>query len=368
MKKNLNILYRYRDGRRILLSYFHKILSIIGNEDIDEISKKRVIPQNGDISLPANFNITPALGAVLGYIVSEGTITSDSVHISNIDKECLADIKRSLEKIGVPFFQTATAIISGSRVFVELIHALGASGKSQTKKVAPFIFGSNKKVIASYISAYFEGDGEVDGQQVTATSKSEELLSGLSYLLFGFGIVARIRRKTVKYKGRPRKFFILAISGQDNLRAFQEKINFRTTRKQETLKNLCLVEGNTNVDTIPGLAPLFLDLREHFGSQLSMIPNLSPLSRGVYNPSPKELGRIVSDIEERVATFKQSASATRNLHVSFLDYRMNLKNENSALSASFERGMPARTSYSMIRNASVHVAETYNTLSFLASH
>ena len=56
------------------------------------------------------------------------------------------------------------------------------------------IFGRNIETIRFCISAYFSGDGGVDGQAVTATTASKQLASDLLYALSRFGIWARSRR------------------------------------------------------------------------------------------------------------------------------------------------------------------------------
>jgi hypothetical protein len=259
--------------------------------------------------------ITEDLATLLGYISAEGTINRDAIHISNIDTNVLDILRTACERTGVLNFSTPKGVVISDRPFIALIHALGADGRSKEKRVPSSVFGFSSACIAAYLRSYFEGDGGVDGLSVTATSKSKRLLSEISYLLIGFGITTRLRRKSIRYEktGGRRTFWVLSISGQDNLNLFRTAVGFDTKRKKDSLDSICGKESNTNVDVIPATAPLLAELRMHFGSQLHGIPNLSLLSLGVYDPSPRELSRLVRTIEKRVEDWKRMMPAMHAL-------------------------------------------------------
>lgn len=298
----------YKKGHRIPLAYLNALLKKTGAEPTkEELTKLIVTSASGKGSLPASLPLSEELGTLLGYISAEGYISRETVSISNIDVDVRNIVQTSFRKLGVSHFSPPRSVGTGDRPFIALVHALGGSGKSATKHVPNTLFNFPKEVIAAYLRAYFEGDGGVDGAQITATSKSKRLLSEISYLLLGFGIVARLRKKIVTYKktGGRRTFWIIVISGQEHLCTFKDLIGFDTLRKQNALKELCGGNSNTNVDIIPGIAPLINELRIHFGSQLHYIDNLSPLSRDVYNPSREELSRLIQTVEERVLRFRK---------------------------------------------------------------
>ncbi len=306
----------YKKGRRVPLEFFNKLLKkseIILTDE--KISSLNITSRNGKSKLPALFTVTKDLGTLLGYISAEGTINRDAIHISNIDVDVLVIIKESCKKLGVLNFSTPKDIVIADRPFISLVYSLGADGRSAEKHAPAVIFNSPQEVISAYLRSYFEGDGGVDGLQVTATSKSKRLISEISYLLLGFSIVARLRKKIVSYKktGGKRTFWVLSISGQENLNIFRDKISFATTRKQNSLKAICDKNENTNVDVIPNIAPLINELRQHFGSQLHNIPNISPLSQNTFCPSQKELSKFIQVVENRVEHFKNIMPAMNAL-------------------------------------------------------
>ena len=424
----------YRKGRRVPISYFNAILKKYGVKLTDkERASLKIISASGKGNLPITLPVSKELGTLLGYIAAEGTINRDAIHISNMDEDVKRILQDSCRSIGVLNYATPKSIIICDRPFIALVHALEAGGRSKEKRVFKALFGFSKEIISSYLRAYFEGDGGIDGQQVTATSKSKCLLSEISYLLLSFGIVTRLRKKVITYKktGGRRTFWILAISGQENLRSFKDNVDFDTSRKQQALAAICGKEGNTNVDIIPSIAPLVAELREYFGSQLHNIPGLSALSRDRYNPSRKELSELIETVEARVTRFKNMEAAMRALsklpevetliklgesneqfnrklwnklgsswawmrkrqgqpglanvltlarvvlgeeignniessanimHERFLDFDASIMDRGPALGPAFRKGLPNRTSYSMILDSANFIAETYRNI------
>ena len=304
----------YKKERRIPLSYFNTLLKKADAKlSEQEIASLKVMSGSGKGKLPAILPVTKDLGTLLGYIAAEGCINQDAIRISNLDADVRTIIQKACQDMGVLNYSTPTDIVISDRPFIALVYALGGSGRSGIKHVPGELFSFGKKAIAAYLRSYFEGDGGVDGPQITATSKSKKLLSEISYLLLGFGIIARLRKKTITYKKQKRVFSVLSISGQENLSVFQDNIGFATARKQEALKEICGKENNTNVDIIPGIAPLINELRIHFNSQLHGIENLSPLSQNIYSPGRVELKKLIRTIEKRVARFKDMKPAMQAL-------------------------------------------------------
>ena len=239
------------------------------------------------------------------------------------------------------FYYGNGGIICASRVFVEIIKTLGSQGYSGQKKVLPFIFNLDKPKIAQFLSAYFEGDGGIENNNsITATSKSKRLISEISYLLYYFGIIGRIaktrKEATNSNWKRKRVYYKLSVTGQDNLKRFAENINFISQRKRRQLSKIIQKEGNTNVDIIPGLAPIFQEIYNLFGFQLYGIPEISEWKRGIRRPSPQHLLEVIDKIEERVQKFKDLAFTFKILSElpelsSIIELGKNKKKLNSAL-------------------------------------
>ena len=314
LDKNLDrYLYKYKDGRRIPIQYFWKILNTLQRKP-SQLKNIKITSKNGPTSLDVNFPIESSFSKIAGFIVAEGTISDDFVIITNSNKQVLNEIEKNIFELKIPFHyrykkKQKTSIVISSRVFVEIIKALGGKGKAKYKKVLPVIFDLKKENISRYLLAYFEGDGGIESQRyISATSKSKQLISEISYLLYYFGIIGRIKKTFKKptnsnWKNK-KAYWRLTISGQDNLRAFANNINFISKEKKEKLSKTIQKNSNTNVDIIPGIDFLFREIYDLFSSQLCGMQDISPLKRRAYDPSPKKLNEIILKIENRIQKLK----------------------------------------------------------------
>lgn len=337
-------LSKYRHGRRIPLNYFRKILGVLHMSPANVSSETvKVISPNGHkkSAFPLHMPVTSELLKVMGYIAAEGTVRKNVAMISNLDSEVLQDLDDALTSLHVPFYYGNKGIVIACPLFVKILHELGCQGRSGKKRVSPLVFAQTSEKQAAFLASYFEGDGGIERPAtISATSKSRALISEISYLLLSFGIIGRIsrvsKRATNRSWRRKRIYYKLTISGQDNLRKFHSSINFITARKRKSLSEIISRDGNTNVDIIPGLEPIFQDIDRLFGFQLHGIQDISPLKRNVYNPSPEKLKEVIAKIEERVRRFKDLAPTFQMLRelpelAAIIDMGRNNKKVNRAL-------------------------------------
>jgi len=303
-------LYKYRKNRAIPISYFWKIKNYLKLKET-ELGEVKIRAKNGEALYDSQLKIGPDLLKLLGYIISEGTVSKNCLMIANKDQEVIEDICLALKNLKIPFYRIKGGVACASRVFLEILKSLGIKGGSEKRKVPKFIFSLGKKEISCFLSAYFEGDGGIEESRfsVVASSKSKSLISEIAYLLYYFGIIGRvgkIRKKPTNFDWKKKKvYYRLAISGQDNLRKFAENINFISKRKREKLSLIIQKGGNTNVDIIPEVSHVLKEIyHQLFKCQLHGIQDLSNLVRKHYYPSPKKLKEIIEIIEERIKRFE----------------------------------------------------------------
>ncbi|HEY4508091.1 MAG TPA: hypothetical protein VJJ55_00350, partial [Candidatus Paceibacterota bacterium] len=90
-------LYKYEAERRVPISYLLKILARLEITTADtRLSECFITSASGTGRLPVRLVVTQDLAKILGYLVSEGTITNAVAIISNTDTEILADIRQTL--------------------------------------------------------------------------------------------------------------------------------------------------------------------------------------------------------------------------------------------------------------------------------
>lgn len=265
---------------------------------------------------------------LLGLLTSEGCIRRERIDICNQDHKVQEIARDAFEHLGLnprqindPRFSSPIGIRVFSADFFRFLLAIGATGKAGEKRIPPLLYSLSNKQVAAYLRAYFEGDGCVEEHKVTCSSKSKYLISDICYLLYRFGIIARLHKKFKRATNTQHKgsyYWELAVSGQDNLQRFAQNISFLTKEKQQKLNSLLGKQETTNVDTIPSLEPVFRQIyrKLYTGTAVKAPTNLSPLKRGVFSPSPAQLKKIISLIEERIKELKSlrgNASFLRNL-------------------------------------------------------
>lgn len=288
----------YEALKKSPIKYLKKIRGRVGN---------RLIRKSG--SIPENIKLDSGFFTFLGLLASEGMVAYKRVLISNTDPEILkftADYFDSLgirynyiykdkQKIGVNVF---------SETFVELLRIIGSAGKSAEKKIPNIVFSAPIQKAAGFLRAYFEGDGSVEKHAITAMTKSKQLASDILYLLYRFGVIARVatRKKSATNTKEKRvgTYYAINISGQENIKNFIEKIGFISEEKNKKAK-LLTREANTNVDLVPGLEQIFAEIyKELYSCELPAPRNFSAIKLGAIKPSRQNLLGAVSKIKERI--------------------------------------------------------------------
>ena len=321
IKKHKYYLRKYSGKCPIPICLLRKILKYLGIKLNDQrLRKSRIISQNKKVNWGLYFPITESFLKVLGFIAAEGTVTKNYILIATPDFEIEArrEIKNFLNEYNIPFYERKKEIIIGTQIFVELIKALGGRGKSGQKRVFPFIFNLERKKIGQYLSAYFEGDGTVndDEKNVEATSKSKRLIQEITYLLYYFGIIARISKRKIKNKKTKRKrtYWIVRISNKENLEKFNKEINFISERKKQLLLRIIVKEGGNCIDFIPDLEKLFQEIHQLFSFQLHYMQQIVRWGNAQRKPSPQQLSKVINQIEEKIQYFKDLSSTFKILN------------------------------------------------------
>ncbi|MBI4067331.1 hypothetical protein HY407_03020 [Candidatus Gottesmanbacteria bacterium] len=274
------------------------------------VLKKVIVKTKEKFRKKTKLTISSPLCRLLGYFISEGSYTHSSVAISGKNGWLLFDVKRAAKKIGL---LTSYNHNKGKRVGIyirpkyakHLLEFLGCTKGAKTKRVPPIFFNLSNQRVADFLKAYFEGDGYVNEHSIGAISVSKNLISDICYLLYRFGIIARVRKtfkRATNSKHRGDFYWELTISGQSYLRIFKEQIGFMSRWKQKKLQLLLDKQSNTNVDVIPQLTNIFKEIYEIiYRDYKAKAPQiLISLKNNEFSPSPVLLKKIIDLIEKRI--------------------------------------------------------------------
>ena len=242
------------------------------------------VADGGSVTVDANQSIrspeiTPALGAVLGYLSGDGNVFYDRDHgtygirFTNTEAELLADFERvcrsafDAEPIRAPSEQRADGVetvrVSGRDVADTVLDA-GMNlqvydGKAFPKRVAD----GSSAVKAAFVRALADSEGTVDTEtgNVRIHSASYELLLGTKQLLLEFGVSSQIQTRE---RDNRRDLYVLTITAAESLRAFGRQIGFVLDRKASALETVRAdVSGDrTIIDVIPNCGEQLATLRD----------------------------------------------------------------------------------------------------------
>lgn len=329
-KKSPNVLYHFttKSGREVTTTADHNMLTL--KEAEINVSKGSAVKIGDYIPLPrllpesvSNTAHHPVeYYALLGYYTAEGANTSNSVRISAMNQQVITHVERLCLQLNyktTPLnnYGVVKGVSIKSKTLIRKLKLEKCHGLAGSKRVPCTIFAESNIHKAAYLRSYYSGDGCVEGNEVTCTTKSKGLASDLSYLLYNFGIIARIHSKfkkatNTKHKGNI--YHQLTISGQDNLNKFATQIGFNLDYKNQRLQKIIGKTENSNVDIIPNLDKTLQRIyRSLYNSDNKAPQRLIEIKNGSYNPTPKEIFHLVSEIQPRITQIKNEKEKVYSL-------------------------------------------------------
>src|SRR3989338_8356763 len=218
------------------------------------------------------------LSFILGALVSEGSIQDHKIEFCNSDPDWILEFERRwcivfpdcrLHKFkkkpssyGKSVYWTLEI---HSRYVIQFLKNIGLLPvKSASKTIPELVFRSPKDVAASFLRAYFEGDGSVSFSskmnELSCCSRSENLVSEIQLLLLRFGIASAKRFDLY------RSMHKLYIRGQVNYRLFKLEIGFISERKNRKMDEILyrISKDYSQTDFVPFL-------RDYVYSKLSRV-------------------------------------------------------------------------------------------------
>jgi len=146
------------------------------------------------------------------------------------------------------------------KVLLELI-GYSTTSKSREKRIPAVILKSPNNIISEFLRYMFECEGTFYRRDIQISSASKSLICELAVCLSRFDIQPLIKTKFKKATNSDHKgneYYEIIISGQDNLKKFQQQIGFVSKRKSKLLDDYLKLnkEYNTNRDIVPNTGRL----------------------------------------------------------------------------------------------------------------
>jgi len=187
----------------------------------------------------AGVQITKELAYTIGALVGDGSLnifTGDgrSAGFSNIDEECLNEVKAGLGQIGCKLSGSAASkcdynIIGNQKFFRRFIKDLNIGQLSYHKTIPSQIISGSKEIVRSFLQGLFDTDGTVEKNGlVSFCTTSIKLSKDVQDVLAAFGILC-VRRPKKSASGKPT--WTLSIMGKHAFN-YGNLIGFKIARKQ----------------------------------------------------------------------------------------------------------------------------------------
>ena len=260
--------------------------------------------------------VTKELARFLGYICGDGCVQRTKTActwFTNNERQILTDyINCAKESFGNINYnirpsrprKSARDIYISS---IELGRFLENTSPSfykgaENKQVPSIIMRSPNGTVSEFLKAYYDTDGYVDKNRATisVSSSSKRLLSDIQLLLNRFEIISQLGYSHSRSQSSDKKRYNrLKITSIDQFNRFKDKIGLNSSKKEKLNKNL---SSNTNIDIIPSLKDLLLELRKKRNltqSQMGLARSTyQHYERGDRNPSRTNLKVIIKELEK----------------------------------------------------------------------
>ncbi|MBU1000503.1 hypothetical protein KKE78_03870 [Patescibacteria group bacterium] len=217
--------------------------------------------------------LTKDLAFILGSLLAEGYIGRNKIEFCNSDEVWINKFKKAWKRVfpncrihkfkkqpssygKKPYFRLEVHYL----YIIEFLRNLGLNNVLAAGKTIPhIILQSPKQAVASFLQAYFEGDGSISSSkkmiELSAISVSEKLISQLQILLLRFGIAST---KRFDFCRGTHKLYIRSLK---NYKLFQKEIGFLSKRKKEKLQSVLsyLHKDSSLFDFVPFLREYVLN-------------------------------------------------------------------------------------------------------------
>ncbi len=259
-------------GRQIETTLTHPFLTITGWQQLSKLCVGDKVALPRQIAVFGQ-EVRPSCEIkLLAYFLGDGCLTQSSPRFTNINPSIQADFVAAVEQFSpslkVTFdtygdraatLHTTAKKRGAGNPLINWLRNLEVWGKNAHHKVVPdFVFCLEKSLVALFLNRLLSTDGWMSvltsGQvQAGYASVSEQLARQVQHLLLRFGIITKLKYKSVKYKQELRYCWQLDITDALSLQTLIEQIGIfgKEAAIQKAKSALSTKRYQTNTDLIP---------------------------------------------------------------------------------------------------------------------
>ncbi|MHA1867597.1 MAG: LAGLIDADG family homing endonuclease [Candidatus Heimdallarchaeaceae archaeon] len=261
----INNILKENKNRGLSKNKMDEVLKLLNLELESVWQDIKLVSRKGTDTVSPLIPITEDFLIFAGLYLAEGWCGKCYISISNSNDVLQQHCKNFFESLGLNYcYSDNKDIHYYSTLFVNFFKTHGKA--SYKKHIPDFYYNLSNNQLRPFLRSLFDGDGWVESGGICYLSASPELVFNIKDLLLRFKITSRIRIKRMLYtnpKGEKirKQFYVLSITGKDNLISFKDKISFLLEYKKQALEKKIRPKGNTNVDLIPHCSKYIKKLR-----------------------------------------------------------------------------------------------------------
>jgi replicative DNA helicase len=228
-----------RLGRSIETTITHPYLTIRGWRKLSELNPGDRIAVPRHINVFGNEDLSESKVKSLAYLIGDGCLTHISPQFTNSNPILQKDFIEAVAEfpdIEVKFF----------------------SKNAKQKTIPDFVFKLKRSLISLFLNRLFSTDGWItvlkSGQvQLGYATVSEKLARQVQHLLLRFGVIAKLKKRLVKYKEDRREAWQLDVTDSLSIKNFIEGIGIFGKERAilSAREALTRKKDRTNCDLIP---------------------------------------------------------------------------------------------------------------------
>ncbi len=260
-----------RLGRVVETTMAHPYLTVGGWKPLGELKPGDKIAVPRKLEVFGTKTIRACEVELIAYLIGNGCLTDGAPEFTNIHPQIQEDFTRAIadfspelsvrietRKERSPVLHAATTQ-GRKNPLTAWLQDIGLWGKKAGEKSIPaFLFKLERSLVSRFLNRLFATDGWAcvlaSGQsQLGYSTVSENLARQVQHLLLRFGIIAALKKRSVKHKDTRRQAWQLDITNSDSIKTFISEIGIfgKENALSKVQQALTGKRYQTNRDLIP---------------------------------------------------------------------------------------------------------------------
>jgi len=230
----------------------------------DNINEDCVYPyaaKRSKASIPEKFELNNENGIFIGLFLAEGSITNESIRITNNNEHIKQFIKSWFDKHSIEYDEESkinkvgglsTSIRGHTAILTRFLTKLVGRG-AENKYVPSEAFIAPESFVIGLLNGYFSGDGCITKNSIDASSASKRLIEGINMLCSRIGVFGKVYITQLKSNNVGTKNIKpshrLRISAQW-AKKFSEKITLLEDVRNKKMKEKKWINSHKNFKTL----------------------------------------------------------------------------------------------------------------------